>query len=189
MKSYATLLIRTDDLDAVRQRYRSAQAVPGTPYVRAYYDRDAEPPDDEVINGDESLTLALSEQYGEAIYAYGDTSFDGFVYEHAQDGELLRKLVWFPLDDGGSFANGWVCVEGEPEAWEAALFRPDALDRLTYNERLRYQDEGMDNDWPEAEARIREHWAAGRITAGFSYPDCDGTAASLVERHYGVEGA
>jgi len=186
MKSYSIYLVKNADLDAISKAFGKAEPVPSSPWVRCGYDRDAEPPDDDVLYGDESLTQARSEELGEVIFVYGDTSIDGFVYEHARDGELLRKLVWFQMLDD-AWTAGWTCVEGEPEPWEAALFSAIQLQQFLEHERATHQDEGRAEEFEAYAEQVRAHWESGRIVAGRSYPECDGTVAMLVERHYGVE--
>ena len=186
MKSYSLYIVNHSDAESVRATFASVVAVEGTSLLRCGFDRDAEPPDDDVLAGDASATDIYAAQFGEVIFVYGDNSIDGFVYEHVRDGTMVRKLVWFPmLDDRGTY--GWVCVTGEPESWESALFRPDTLERLLYNERSRHQDEGRSDDFASFEEQVRADWAAQRIVAGHTYPECDATATALVERYYGVE--
>lgn len=57
-------------------------------------------------------------KHSTTIFVYGDISKDWFVYEHARDGDLLRKLIWCSLiyDEWNSV---WVCVQGESEDLES----------------------------------------------------------------------
>lgn len=146
----------------------------------------ASPPKDEVLIGEKSFTQAISEQLGEVLFIYGDTSVDGFAYEHASDGELLRKLVWFPLLDD-EWTAGWVCVQGSPEDWEAALFQEKSLEQYLENERQRLEDLGQEEDITELEVEVRQVWEEKRIPTGKTFPSCDGTVALLVEASYGIK--
>jgi len=137
--------------------------------------------------GRASLTEAPSRALAtEVLYLFGDTSGDGsFVYEHAKDGALVRKLVWFPLLDD-AWTAGWLCALGRGEPWEAALFRPGALASTLELERDRFDEQGKAADFPAREARIRQSWADHRIEAGTSFPPADGTVTALLEKHFGL---
>ena len=185
MKSYSAFFVRGDDIAGARQVFGRAEPIAGTPWLLCAYQRDDGPPDDDVLLGQASLTQEKSQQLGEVFFVFGDTSINGFAYEHARDGLLLRKLVWFPLLDD-DWAEGWLCAEGEPEAWEQRLFNADALARLLEGERQRYEDHGKADQIATRVAEIQEVWEAGRIVAGHTFPECDGTAALLVEHSHGI---
>ncbi|MFN8660235.1 MAG: hypothetical protein U0105_28115 [Candidatus Obscuribacterales bacterium] len=185
MKSYSAYFVRNDDIDSVRQVFNKVEPIAGTGWLMCNLCKDDDPPDDDMLNGETSLTQERSEQLGEVIFVYGDTSMDTFAYEHAQNGELVRKLVWFQGPDGDGTLE-WLCADGEPEPWEAALFRSDNLERLIERERSHYQDNGRLAEFAAREAELRQHWATGRISVGRTYPDCDGTAALLVEKSFGI---
>ena len=133
------------------------------------------------------MTELKSPELREIIFVYGDTSVDGFVYEHRLDGALVRKLVWFPLLNDDYWEAGWLCAEGESEDWEKALFSSESLERFMGYERERYIDEGKETDFPARETEIREVWNAGKIIAGSPFPMCDGTVSLLVEQSYGIK--
>lgn len=186
MRSYSVYLVKGTNLEQAQQVFDGAEIVDGSDWMRCSFTKDDEPPEDEVLVGDESLTQAKSEILGEVVFVFGDTSVDGFVYEHSCNGEIVRKLVWFPMLDD-DWNSGWICVEGEPETWESSLFGEDRLARFLTSERDRYDDEGMEAEYEEYAERVREDWAVKHIETGHRYPECDGTVALLVERHYGVE--
>jgi len=188
MKSYSAYFARSNNLEQARHLFGSADTVTGTPWLICALNKDASPPDDEVLWGRVSLTEAYSRQLGEVIFVFGDTSIDAFVYEHAWDGELVRKLVWFPMLDD-AYTPGWLSVAGEPEGWEAGLFRADKLAWLLERERERYVEEGKARAFAEREAEIQGVWRERQIEAGKTYPSCDGTAARLVEEGFGIKRA
>lgn len=187
MKSYSAYFVRAERAGQAQRVFGKVEPMADSPWLLCEYRKDDMPPGDDALEGRTSLTEARSQQLGEILFVYGDTSADWFVYEHARDGVLLRKLVWFSLLD--DWTAGWVCAEGEPEPWEAALFSPDKLAGFIENERQRYDDEGNADDFPEREAEIRKVWEAGQIIAGNTYPACDGTVALLVEQSYGIKRA
>ncbi len=188
MKSYSLFLVKNSALNEAQQPLGHTEPVAGTSWVRYQFTKDADPPDDEILTGEASLTESLSETLGEVIFVYGDTSIDGFVYEHADQGEMLRKLVWFPMLDD-EWNAGWIFVDGQPESWEQILFKEDRL--ASYLERLRaqYADEGHGESFDRCAQQVQEDWATGEIHAGNRYPECDGTMALVIESHYGVERA
>ena len=186
MKSYSAFFARAENLDRALEIFGEAEPIEGTAWLLCAYDVGASPPNDDVLWGRESLTLERSKQVGEIVFVYGDTSTEGFVYEHARDGELLRKLVWFPMLDE-DWTAGWLCVVGTPEDWEQVLFRPDKLESYVDLERMRYEDEGRESEFASREAEIRRSWAGGRIEAGTAFPSCDGTVALVVERSFGID--
>ncbi len=186
MKSYSAYFVRNEAIENARTVFgKRVEPLPDSPWLLCAFQPDDELPDDEVLFGEESLTEAKSGQLGEIFFVYGDTSVDWFVYEHASDGRLLRKLVWFTLPDD-EWNSGWVCVEGEPEDWEATLFRPDSLERYLENERQRLEDEGRGDEVAAMEAEIRQLWDLKQIAAGKTLPFCDGTVALLIEKSYGI---
>lgn len=186
MRSYSVYLVKGTNLEQAKQVFGSAEIVDGSDWMRCCFTKDDEPPEDEVLVGDESLTKATSETLGEVVFVYGDTSVDGFVYEHSRNGEIVRKLVWFPMLDD-DWNSGWICTEGEAETWETSLFGEDRLERFLASERDRHNDEGKETEFEEYAESVREDWAMKRIETGNRYPECDGTVALLVERQYGVE--
>ncbi|BAQ66433.1 hypothetical protein [Geminocystis sp. NIES-3709] len=181
MSSYSMFFVKNIDFEVIRRVHQNIEPVKSSSFVRCSYQKDANPPEDDVLIGNISLTQVQSKQLGEVIFIYGDTSIDGFVYEHARDGVLLRKLVWFPMLDD-EWTAGWLCAVGEPESWEKVLFSSDRLERYIQNERTRYEDENRIDEFDLYEANIRADWASGRIIAGKTYPECDGTVTALVEQ-------
>jgi hypothetical protein len=186
MASYSLFLVKNANPQTIQQLLGHAEYIDGSAWVRGNFRKDVSPPDDAVLVGDESLTQTLSETLGEVVFVYGDTSADGFVYEHSREGKIVRKLVWFPMLDE-DWTAGWLCAEGEPEPWEATLFRAHQLEQFLANEEFRYEDEGRSDEFEAYAEEVRTDWASGRIKAGQNYPECDGTAALLIERYYGVE--
>jgi hypothetical protein len=190
MKSYSAYFVLSPAIADAQAIFGNAvESLPDSPWMMCGFCRDDEIPDDEVLFGEESLTAAKSQQLGEIIFVYGDTSQDWFVYEHARDGELLRKLIWCSLIDD-EWNSGWVCVQGEAEDWEVALFEPSfnphKLEQCLARARARLEDEERESEMPELEAEIRQAWKLKLITAGKTYPECDGTVAMLVEKSYGI---
>jgi len=187
MKSYSAYFVRAAALEKAQAVFgASVQPLPDSPWLLCAYQPDDELPDEEVLLGETSLTQAKSEALGEVFFVYGDTSVDWFVYEHAQDGQLLRKLVWSMQPEGDWDDCGWVLAEGEPEAWEAALFRADSLARHLDNASQQLQDERRGGEVAAMQADAQKLWAAQHITAGQTLPVCDGTVATLVEKSYGI---
>jgi hypothetical protein len=184
MKSYSCYFARTPKIEAARAVFSTVEILPDSTWLMCNYRRDDSPPDDVVLLGKEYLTITKSAQLGEVIFVYGDTSCDGFVYEHAVDGKLLRKLVWFPLLDDWSCA--WICVEGKSEYWETQLFRLDDLVRCLENEREKLADEGRTDEIAKLETDIKQSWDSKQIMQGKTYPYCDGTVTFLVERSYSI---
>lgn len=204
MKSYSAMYMKAANLEELQERsggqfqkyYSKARQVPGTDWVLAEYSPDDYPPDDEYMSGEESLVLAKSEIYGELIYLYGDFSYDLFAYEHVRDGEMLRKLVWCSgldpelaeIDDEST--PGWLCVEGEPESWEAAiLFSPADLERQIEREKDMYAYQERSDNFPAREARLRQAWETRTISPQTTFPFCDGTVAIAVEEFLGLKHA
>jgi hypothetical protein len=185
MKSYSSYFVRTADSEKAAKVFGKVETVPNSDWLMCGYSPDDSPPDDAVLLGEESLTTTKSEQLGEVIFVYGDTSCDGFVYEHAFDGKLLRKLVWFPMLDD-DWTAGWLCVEGDSESWEEALFSPHQLAICLENERYKLEEQGRADDATEMEAEIKQFWADKQMAAQKTYPSCDGTVALLVEKSYGI---
>jgi len=186
MKSYSAYFVRNAAIETAQTIFgKGVEPLPDSPWLLCAFQPDDELPDEEVLFGEESLTKAKSSQLGELFFVYGDTSVDWFVYEHAIDGRLLRKLVWFTLPND-EWNSGWVWVEGEPEDWEVALFHSEELARYLENERQRLRDEGCEDKMAAMEADITQLWDLKQITAGKTLPFCDGTVALLVEKSYGI---
>ncbi len=186
MQSYSAYFVRYSSIKKATEFFgKKVEILPNSSWVLCGFEPDDELPNEEILSGEVSLTEAKSRELGEIFFVYGDTSADWFVYEHAQDGRLLRKLVWFTLPDD-EWNAGWVLVEGEPEAWEAALFRPDGLERYLENEGQRLKDEGRVDEVAAMESEIRQLWNLKQITVGKTLPFCDGTVALLVEKSYGI---
>lgn len=179
-------LVKSSDLDAIKREFDDAEPAASSAWVRCGLRTGVGPPNDDVLCGDKSLAASWAEKFDEVIFLYGDTSTDGFVYEHARDGELVRKLVWFPMLDE-DWTPGWICVEGEPEPWEADLFGDKKLESFLEFERERYDDEGRAEEFEGYASQVREDWKSGRIKANRTYPACDATVTRLVERYYGTE--
>jgi hypothetical protein len=186
MKSSAQYLVKHANLEAVRLAFGSAEPVPSSGWLRCDLRLGASPPNDDVLWGKASLTVPRSQEFGEVVYLFGDSSTDSFVYEHARDGQMLRKPVWFPMLDD-DWTAGWLCAQGEPEPWEAALFASDGLERFLEREQQRHDDEGRSDAFEAHSAQVRAVWAAGRIEAGRTYPECDASVVALVERYYGAQ--
>lgn len=186
MKSYSAYLVKNTDEAAVRRTFRRVESWENSSWLVCNLIEDDEPPEEDVLSGDTSLACAHSVELGEVVFVYGDISIEGFVYEHARDGELLRKLVYF-LGPDDVWAPTWQCVVGEPESWEQALFNDTTLERVLGNEQTQHRDEGRADEFADREAELRALWASGRLVAGQSYPPGDGTVAWLVERSYGID--
>ena len=186
MKSYSCYFVRTAELEKARTLFAKVEVLPDSDWLMCGFRADDSPPEDEVLCGEESLTEAKSKQLGEVIFVYGDTSIDGFAYEHSRNGQLLRKLVWFALLDD-DWTSGWVCVTGETEDWEATLFNANNLAQCLEYARQKLEDEGREEEFTELEAEIQQTWQLKQIVAGKTYPYCDGTVALLVERSYGIK--
>ncbi|NMF60470.1 hypothetical protein [Pseudanabaena yagii] len=186
MKSYSAYFVRSESIENARKIFgKRVEPLPNSPWLLCDYQPDDELPDDEVLFGEESLTEAKSGQLGEIFFVYGDTSVDWFVYEHASDGRLLRKLVWYTLPDD-VWNSGWILVAGEPEDWEATLFRSDGLARHLELESQKLKDQGHADKIPAMEAEVRQLWDLKQIIKGKRLPFCDGTVAMLVEESYGI---
>lgn len=158
-----------------------------SPWLLCGFRDGAYPPDDEVLWGRQSLAGRVSQKFGEVIYLYGDVKSDAFVYEHARDGAILRKLVWFPMLDE-NWTPGWLCAQGEPEPWEAGLFfGPNSLERNLEQVRSIFDQGSGDEILASKEAEIRQIWETGRIAAMKEFPKCDGTVAFHVEKVFGLK--
>lgn len=186
MKSYSAYYVRAKAIDIASAEFVNVEPLPDSPWLICAYRPSDSPPKDDVLFGEESLTRTKSEQLGEVIFVYRDISQDWFVYEHAQDGKLLRKLVWASLLDD-DWNAGWVCVDGEPEAWESALFTQSKLSQTMELELQRLEDEGRSDEASDLKAEITEVWKLGEIPAGKTYPSCDGTVTVLVEKGFGIK--
>ncbi len=121
--TFAAFFVRTSDLARASRLLGPAEPVAGSAWAVCGHSRSAGPPADDVLEGRRDLTSLSSAELREVIYLYGDSSAGAFVYEHAVGGTLVRKLVWFPMLDD-DWTPGWICVQGQPERWEAALW-PD----------------------------------------------------------------
>lgn len=185
MKSYSIYFAKTAQVDAVKKVLGPPAEIPGSPWLLCGYRPDASPPDDDVLWGNTSLVLRKSESLGEIIYLFSDRSPDSLVYEHARDGKMLRKLVWFPMLDD-DWTPGWLCAQGEREEWEDALFRPETLQRAIKSERDAYRDRGEAALFPQREAELRACFERREIAAPGQWPACTGDVALLVERHFGL---
>jgi len=186
MKSYSAYFVRNSVIANAQDVFgKKVETIPDSQWLLCAFQPDDELPDEAVLFGEESLTKAKSRQLGEIFFVYGDTSVDWFVYEHARDGQLLRKLVWFTLPDD-EWNSGWVWVEGEPEDWETELFRPDSLVRYLENEGQRLRDANQEDEVATMEAETRQLWELQKIIQDKKLPFCDGTVPLLVEKSYGI---
>ncbi len=94
MKSYSAYFVHANAIANAEKVFdKQVKTLPDSPWLICAYRPDDEVPEDEIIYGEKSLTKVKSEQLGEIIFVFGDTSVDWFVYEHACDGKILRKLV------------------------------------------------------------------------------------------------
>ena len=187
MKSYSAYFIHTEDITVAQAVFSKIVPIADSSWLMCNFTKDDEPPEDEVLLGQASLTEAKSQQLDEIIFIYGDTSIDGFVYEHRLNGMLVRKLVWFPLLDDDDWQCGWLCAEGEPEEWEKIFFSPHNLKQFLEWEKGRYEDEGKEAEFSIRKAEIIEIWKTGKIIPGNTFPLCDGTMAIFVEESYGIK--
>lgn len=185
MNSYSAYFVRNADLELVRLAFSLVKPLANSDWLMCAFQADAEPPEDAVLFGNASLTVAKSQALGEVLFIYGDTSCDGFVYEHAQQGELLRKLVWFPLLDD-DWTAGWLCVEGVSEAWEAELFTERQLTQYLQETQDALEEAGQADKFASLAAKITLAWQNQQIVVGETYPRCDGTVTLLVEQYYGI---
>ena len=113
------------------------------------------------------------------------TFCDGFVYEHALNGKMLRKLVWFPMLDD-DWTAGWLCVVGDSEEWESQLFREIQLTQYLEGEKGRLEDLGQADQFGAIAQAIKEAWEKKEIMAGKTFPPYDGTFPLLVEQYYNI---
>jgi hypothetical protein len=124
MKSYSCYFIKSNDPNTLHAKLgpvdsRDVESVDGSEWIPWRFRQGASPPDDEVLNGEASIADQQSSRLEEeVIFLFADKSSDAFVYEHARDGQLLRKLVWFPMLDD-DWTAGWTHASGESEPWEA----------------------------------------------------------------------
>lgn len=166
--------------------FGQVKVFPDSPWLVCRFRDGAGPPADDVLWGNASLIEQESKTYGEMIFVYSDVSADSFVFEHAREGVLLRKLVWFPMLDD-DWTPGWLCAQGEPEPWEADFFfRPEALRRTIEEERSISEFQDQPESFASLEAEIRHIWETRTITAMTRFPKCDGTVAIAVERIFGI---
>ena len=188
MKSYAACFVRGPSVAALEHRVGgegklrmllgTVEAFVDTPWLTCGFVKDAAPPDDGVLWGRYSLTQLHSKTLGEVLSLYVDHSDGSFVYEHAHDGILKRKLTWFPLLDpsraavDSDFSPGWLCARGAAEPWEsAAFFRPEQLTQAIQAERDRYQATGRSGELPPREQALREMWDEHSIRALETLPN------------------
>ncbi|BAZ85266.1 hypothetical protein [Dolichospermum compactum] len=143
-----SLFFRTEDFDIAQAGFSKIVPIVDSSWLLCDFCKDDYPPEDEVLWGQESITEFKSPELREIIFVYGDTSVDGFVYEHRLNGVLVRKLVWFPLLNDDYWESGWLCVEGESEDWEKALFTSESRERFMGYARERYANEGKETDFP-----------------------------------------
>lgn len=191
MKSYSCYFIKSNDSEALRAKLgptdsRSLQPVEGSEWIPWRFHRDDEAPDDEILNGEGSIADQQSSRLGEeVIFLFADRSSDAFVYEHARDGQLIRKLVWFPMLDD-DWTAGWTHASGESEPWEATLFEPNRLSDVLDTERSAFEERGALDEFTAQELKIRRMWIEKRIETGNTFPRADATVATLVEEHFGL---
>jgi len=137
---------------------------------------------DGVFEGEEYLTQALSEEFGEVIFIALDTHNDQLDYEHSLDGVILRKLAW--LTDGCK--STWMRVEGEIEDWEkSSIFSSNNLDRT--REMVRY-DEDLQL-LPAAEMEVKEQelqtiWQNHEYVLNGQLPLGDATFGMVIQQHF-----
>lgn len=126
------------------------------------------------------FTTALSAQFGEAIFVAVDERDNQMEYEHAVDGQRLRKLSW--LSDGS--ASHWECVEGEREDWEeAVLFSPRNLTRTL--EYLSYSEDDPAT-LRALEAELHALWQRREYLPGGQWPQGEGTMADAALQQMGL---
>jgi hypothetical protein len=189
MTSYSFFFVSADKKDAAAKVFAGSPRLPAkidldpnSDWAAVRYNPDATPPSDDVLWGRASLTLEKSKDLGEIFFLFSDWRPDSLVYEHAKDGVMLRKLVWFQLFDNDE--AGWLCADGSPEPWETGLFLPHKLERTIEDERERYSSNGEDERFPTREAEIRKVWETHEIVPKSRVPSCDGSVALLVEQHF-----
>ncbi len=141
---------------------------------------------DGIFEGEEYLTQALSEEFGEVIFIAIDTHNDQLDYEHSLDGVILRKLAW--LTDGCK--STWKCVEGEIEDWELnSIFSSNNLDHT--REMVRYDEELQ--LLPAAEMEVKEKelqiiWQNHQYVIDGQLPLGDATFGMVIQKHFfGIE--
>ena len=183
MRSFGAYFVRATDSSTVQGVLGPTVVVPGSAWTVSGYRKEPSPPADDVLWGRKCLTDEASRALGEVVYLYADVSSESFFYEHARGGRLLRKLSWFALLDE-DWNHGWLCVEVEPEEWEAALFRPDQLEAALELEREAHA--GDDAGLASREQELHAIWRDRRLEPGARVPPADGSVARLVERHLGL---
>ncbi|PZO42641.1 MAG: hypothetical protein DCF19_06265 [Pseudanabaena frigida] len=137
---------------------------------------------DGVFEGEEYLTQALSEEFGEVIFIAIDTSNDQLDYEHSLDGVILRKLAW--LSDGCQ--STWMCVEGEMEDWElTSVFSADNLNRT--REMIRY-DENLQllpaDEMEVKEQELQTIWQNHQYMLNGQLPLGDATLGMVIQKYF-----
>ncbi|MBO1054547.1 MAG: hypothetical protein HEQ25_21925 [Dolichospermum sp. DET73] len=93
MKSYSAYFIRTEDFALAQTSFSNIAPVVDSSWLLCDFCKDDYPPEDDVLWGQESITEAKSPQLREIIFVYGDTSVDGFVYEHRLCDGTVALLV------------------------------------------------------------------------------------------------
>jgi hypothetical protein len=185
MKSYSVYFVRNTNIELVTSIFSIVDILPDSEWLMCNFNKDDYPPDDDVLWGTVSMTIDKSVLLGEVLFLYGDTSCDGFVYEHAVNGKMLRKLVWFPMLDD-DWTAGWLYVTGNSEEWESQLFHERQFIQYLEQEQARLEDLGLVDQLGAIAQEIKEAWEKKQIIAGKTFPPCDGTVPLLVEEYYKI---
>jgi hypothetical protein len=185
MKSYSAYFVKSGLNETVQKLFRPVAEVPDSQWLVCEYKQGASVPDDPVLWGKKSLTEEKSKQSGEIIYLYASFP-DSFVYEHAIDGRLLRKLVWFPMLDD-DWTPGWLCVQGDREEWEDQFFRQANLDLALEHEGYKFEEFDKMDNFPEREEEIRKLWEEKKIKEQDVIPPGDAGFAFVVEKFFGLK--
>ncbi|MCE1246821.1 MAG: hypothetical protein LWY06_09265 [Firmicutes bacterium] len=185
MKSFSVYYVKTHSIEKVQAYFKPVEAMPDSDWLVCGYKPGAYAPDDSILLGEESLTEEKSKQFGDIIYLYASFP-DSFVYEHSRDGELLRKLVWYPMLDD-EWNPGWLCVRGEREEWEDQFFREANLNLALEHERDKFEELDIMDSFPEREEEIRRLWAEKRIKEQDVIPTGDAGFAFTVEKFFGLK--
>jgi hypothetical protein len=185
MKSYSVYFIRNSNLELVHSIFSKVDTLPNSKWLMCNFNKDDYPPDDDVLWGQANMIVDQLLILGEVLFLYGDTSCDGFVYEHALNGKMLRKLVWFPMLDD-DWTAGCLYVIGDSEEWESQLFREIQLTQYLEGEKGRLEDFGQADQFGAIAQAIKEAWQKKQIMAGKTFPPCDGTVPLLVEGYYKI---
>jgi hypothetical protein len=185
MKSYSVYFVRNTNIELLHSMFSIVDTLPDSEWLMCNFNKDDYPPDDDVLWGKANMIVDKSVILGEVLFLYGDTSCDGFVYEHALHGKMLRKLVWFPMLDD-DWTAGWLYVTGDSEAWESQLFPDHQLTQYLEAEQERLEDLGQADQFGATAQEIKEAWQKKQIIAGKTFPPCDGTVGILVEQYYKI---